>query len=509
MLLPAQTAPDLSSPHDLILADETATVRLAEDIAAILAPGDVVLLSGDLGTGKSTLSRALLRTLADDPELEVPSPTFTLVQAYDLPRFPVAHFDLYRIEEPEELEELGLDEILETGAALIEWPEQAGDLLPANALHLSLREGDDSESRRASFSWDEKGWGPRLGRSFAIRTLIEQAGWQGAERRHLKGDASTRAYEIVRKADRSAVLMNSPALDTDRKYGAELSYSEIVHLAQNVRPFVGVGEELRRHGYAAPEIFAGDLGQGLLFLEKLGSEGVVADGAPIAARYEEATRLLARMHSEAWPRTVPLPDGSDYTLPDYSRRAMLGEVDLFLDWYIPEKTGGDASDELRREYHALWNAALDAISSAETGWVLRDYHSPNLIWREDRAGLDRVGVIDFQDAVVGPVSYDVGSLLSDARVTVPAELEAHLYQVYVTERRAADATFDEDAFAASYAVMTAQRLAKIFGIFVRLERRDHKTGYMRHLPRLATYLDRAMQHPVLSDLKLWYEGVRL
>src|SRR5690606_16145374 len=113
----------------LTLDDERATGQLAEDLAAALAPGDCLALSGDLGAGKSTLARALIRALANDPALEVPSPTFTLVQTYALPRFSVSHFDLYRLEDPEEIDELGLDELMEAGAALIEWPERAAGRL--------------------------------------------------------------------------------------------------------------------------------------------------------------------------------------------------------------------------------------------------------------------------------------------------------------------------------------------------------------------------------------------
>jgi tRNA threonylcarbamoyl adenosine modification protein YjeE len=134
----------------LSLKDESDTLQLAEDLAAILKPGDLLCLSGDLGAGKSTFSRALIRNMADDPDLEVPSPTFTLVQPYDLPRLPLAHFDLYRLEEPEEIEELGLEEILEDSAALIEWPEMAKDLLPESALWLQFRHGEMRTRARLS-----------------------------------------------------------------------------------------------------------------------------------------------------------------------------------------------------------------------------------------------------------------------------------------------------------------------------------------------------------------------
>jgi tRNA threonylcarbamoyl adenosine modification protein YjeE len=153
------TATFLSLPS---LKDESDTRQLAEDLAAILKPGDLLCLSGDLGAGKSTFSRALIRDIAGDPDLEVPSPTFTLVQPYDLPRLPLAHFDLYRLEEPEELEELGLEEILEDSAALIEWPEMAEDLLPKPALWLQFRHGGDEDTRQVEFYSEDPVWENRI-----------------------------------------------------------------------------------------------------------------------------------------------------------------------------------------------------------------------------------------------------------------------------------------------------------------------------------------------------------
>lgn len=112
------------------------TDALGARIAAVLGAGDTVALGGDLGAGKTTLARAILTALGAHEN--VPSPTFTLVQRYELPRFPVSHFDLYRIERDAEMEELGLDEALSDGAALIEWPEHAGSRLPSDALHVQL-----------------------------------------------------------------------------------------------------------------------------------------------------------------------------------------------------------------------------------------------------------------------------------------------------------------------------------------------------------------------------------
>lgn len=500
---------NLSDPFlELDLVDEQATVRFAEDLAANLKPGDLIALSGDLGAGKSTLSRALLRALADDEALEVPSPTFTLVQTYEFPRFAVSHFDLYRLEEPEELEELALDELLETGAALIEWPEKGGDLLPRDALWLQLQGDDEDDRRRVLFASDNTDWSERLTRTLKVRSLLDEAGFDRGHRRYLAGDASTRTYERVSQDDTSAVVMNWPTPKGAAGSEAALAYNKLVHRAPGARAFAAIGGELRRHGFSAPEVLASDIDAGLLVLENLGQETIAVDGKPVAERYREAVLVLAAMHGQTWPEEVALANRSTYEVPVYSPQALMTEVELYLDWYIPYATGKEASGAVKAEFQRLWNAAFDAISEAETGWVLRDYHSPNLIWREGAEGLSRIGLIDYQDAVIGPVAYDVASLLFDARVDVSEELEKELYETYLQARQMDKTEFDEGRFSAAYAVMGAQRIIKILGIFVRLAERDGKAVYLNHLPRMQSYLDRVMAHPVLSDLKLWFEQNR-
>lgn len=490
------------------IADEAAMVRFAEDIAAILKPGDLFCLSGDLGAGKSTFTRALLRAFADDPHLEVPSPTFTLVQTYDLPRMTVSHLDLYRLEDPEEVEELGLEELLETGAAFVEWPEKGEGELPADCVWMTI-EGGDEDMRRVTIDSRLEGFAERLKRTQVIRDFLLRSGRGLGKRRHLTGDASARSYEKIHLEDKTVILMNSPALYAEAELGAELSYSQIVHLAQDIRAFVTVGKVLRDKGFGAPEILAEDFENGLLLLEDLGGEGVLqSDGSPDPERYAVATRLLARMHEEDWPREAPVGNSEMHRLEDYSVRAMLAEADLFLDWYVPEMTGADAPDALREEFHGLWQKAFDAIADTPKAWVLRDYHSPNLIWQGDRNDLDRIRLIDYQDAVMGPQAYDVASLLLDARVDVPEELETELFQTYVKARKEQNPAFDDEAFQAAFSVMAAQRVTKILGIFVRLARRDGKPGYLKHLPRMNAYLDRALAHPVLFDLKQWFERNR-
>jgi aminoglycoside/choline kinase family phosphotransferase len=254
-----------------------------------------------------------------------------------------------------------------------------------------------------------------------------------------------------------------------------------------------------------PTIFAEDLDAGLLLIEDLGEEPVVGAEGPIPDRYAEAAHLLAALHARTLPEALPV-GGREHTLPPYDLEAYLIEVELLVDWYVPHVLGSHVSGSVRSDFVNLWTEALAEILAAPQTWTLRDYHSPNLLWLPNREGLRQVGLLDFQDAVLGHPGYDVASLLQDARVSVPADLELKLLGLYARERRASEASFDMAAFARAYAILGAQRATKILGIFARLDKRDGKPQYLKHLPRIEAYLARDLAHPALSRLKGWYDA---
>jgi hypothetical protein len=226
--------------------------------------------------------------------------------------------------------------------------------------------------------------------------------------------------------------------------------------------------------------------------------------APVAARYEAAVDVLAFLHRQRAPDVLKVEPGVDYELPRYDMEALLIEVELLPDWYLP-KLNTRIADAKRDVYLALWRDALQPVVDAVPTWVLRDFHSPNLLWLPEREGVARVGLLDFQDAVMGSPAYDVASLLQDARVDVPEALEIALLSRYTRARLAADPKFDAPAFVRAYATLAAQRASKILGIFARLEKRDHKPQYLRHLPRVWAYLQRSLAHPALEPLGGWYK----
>jgi len=484
---------------ELTLKDEAATIELGEDLALALKAGDCLALSGDLGAGKSTLARAFLRAMADDETLEVPSPTFTLVQSYEL-RIAVSHFDLYRLADVSELDELGFDEALSEGICLVEWPENALSALPKSRLTAIFSHLGDGRLVKIA---GEAATLLRIERSLAIRTFLRQRGYGHAKRRHLSGDASARAYErILVSGEPTRILMDSarhkpgPILQ-DGKY-----YQQLAHLAEDVIPFVAIDRDIRQKGFSAPDIYESDLDAGILLIEDLGSDGILdADGRPIAERNLESVRVLAHLHAQPVTRDISLGTVNHH-IPDFDRSAMKIETSLLLDWYLPWKRGEKASDAERHGYFAVWDHLIDLMASSEKKLLLRDFHSPNIIWRGERSGFERIGIIDFQDSMIGPTAYDVASITQDARVTIEPELRDAMLSLYCAERNALG-TFDEPTFRRDWHLMSAQRNCKLVGIWVRLMQRDGKPFYMKHMPRTFSYLEVALQHEALAPLRDW------
>lgn len=301
----------------------------------------------------------------------------------------------------------------------------------------------------------------------AAPQFLAKNDWGGAEILPLAGDASFRRYFRVVAPGRRAVLMDAPPPHEDP------------------RPFIHVARWLAAHGFAAPQVLGVDLDHGLVLLEDFGDARMreVVDAAPESEMrvYADVVALLAALHRH------PAAE-----LPPYSRTELHREVRLLTEWYCP--AAGLVVDEA--DYRLAWDAAFDRIEGGPVVTVLRDYHAENIMLVDG----DRLGLLDFQDALAGHPAYDLVSLLQDARRDVSPEVEAAMRSHY------AALAPECPGFDAAYAVLGAQRNAKIVGIFTRLWRRDGKARYLEYLPRVWRYLERDLEHPALGEVRAWFDA---
>jgi aminoglycoside/choline kinase family phosphotransferase len=429
------------------------------------------------------------------------------MQSYELPRFALVHADLYRINGTADLAELGFDDLPDGAVVLLEWPDRAAGFLPPNRFDISFTLesslGDEGRVIRVTGYGD---FGIRAERIMLIHDFLDEAGYGAAQRRRMQGDASTRIFERLIKNDQAAVFMNAPPKPDGPPVRDGKPYSAIAHLAEDTIPYVALANGLRERNLSAPAILHGDPARGLIVMEDLGEDRVVSGDPPepIAERYEAALDVLISLHRRKLPEKLPVAPELNYRMQRYDFEAFLIEAELLLDWYIGRNKAPSA--EARKNFVALWRDALTPALNGPTTWVLRDFHSPNLLWLADRDGITRIGILDFQDALIGPPAYDVASLLQDARVDIPEEMEVALLSRYVRARLNDNANFDTAEFTKLYSTLAAQRATKILGIFARLNERDGKPQYLRHIPRIWGYLQRSLSHPALAPLKAWYDA---
>ena len=494
-----------------VLADEAATAALGLELALFAQAGDWVGLSGELGAGKSVLARGLIRGLAaEGAAFDVPSPTFTLIQLYDDLRVPVAHCDLYRLGDVAEADELGLDDFALSHMSLVEWPVRLCGHLPADRLMIELEITGDGRLARMT---GHGRMAVKLERMEVVAGFLAATNMKDARRSFFQGDASSRRYEkLEAAAGECCLLMDMPDVPDGPPGRHGKPYSALAHLATGISAVLAINNELRARGFSAPETLASDAANGLALIEYFDGEvygDMARQGKDMSEPMTAAVCLLADMAGSAWPQRADVPGAEVYSLATYDETALLIEVELLLDWFWPVAKGEPAGAEVRGEFFAVWRQLIARLARQPQVWVLRDFHSPNLIWLADRDGAARVGLIDTQDAVLGSPAYDLVSMLQDARIDVPSGIERELLDYYCAYREAAAAdagtVFDDAAFRRDYAILGAQRATKILGIFVRLFKRDGKAQYLRHVSRVSRALERNLAHPELGELRKWYD----
>jgi N-acetylmuramate 1-kinase len=343
--------------------------------------------------------------------------------------------------------------------------------------------------------------------------FLAQAGLASAERRPLPGDASTRRYErLVLKDGSTRMFMDAPPSaesqpcppGADEAERVRLGYNAMARLAAGrVDAFAAASAYLRSRGLSAPEVEALDADQGLAVTEDLG-EGLYARlieaGTDETDLYLAAIEALARLHGEIPPKVLE-GSGARWPLLAYDGLALKTGADLFVEW-APRFDPRIRIDEAARvEWEALWAPIRKRAADGAAVFAHRDYHAENLLWLGSRTGPARVGMIDFQDALLAHPSWDLHSLLQDARRDVPPELEQLALARYFTLRP----EVDREPFLEAYASLAALNEARILGVFSRLVVRDSKPRYTAFMPRMWRQLARNLEAPALSGLKTWFD----
>ena len=308
--------------------------------------------------------------------------------------------------------------------------------------------------------------------------FVRGAGWGDAGERLLAGDSSFRTYYRLSRPRASAVVMDAPPPQ------------------ENVRPFVRIDRHLIGLGLSAPVIEVVDEDNGFLLLEDFGDDTyarVLAAGGDELELYRRATDVLVAIHRAGTAALLP-------ELQDYTGEALVDAAMLLPEWYLPAAAGRDASDEDLATYREAWRACLARLPAMPDTLLLRDYHKDNLLWLPARPGAKACGLLDFQDALRGHPAYDLASLLEDARRDVPDDVQAACKAYYIAETGVSARDF-----AAGFALMAAQRHARIIGLFIRLLKRDGKAEYLSHLPRVWRQFECALRHDALAPLRTWVD----
>ena len=310
--------------------------------------------------------------------------------------------------------------------------------------------------------------------------FLNTTAWAGADRAPLAGDASNRRYERLRQpqSGQSAVLMDAPP-----------------EKGEDVRPFVAIDRFLCDNGFSAPQILAEDDEHGFLLLEDLGdalfARVLAPEAKPEAKPDPDAEMTLYRAATNV---LIGLHDVTPPTLPHYGPERMAKLAALAFTKYRMAVTGDDGGAAMTRFRDRFEDILADHTDGPQV-ICLRDYHAENLLWLPDREGLARVGLLDFQDAMLGHPAYDLVSLLQDIRRDVPAGVEFAMLQHYI------DATgADDHVFRTAYAVLGAQRNLRILGVFARLATEYGKPHYVDLIPAVWRHLKRDLDHPALAPV---------
>ncbi|MFI4984071.1 MAG: aminoglycoside phosphotransferase family protein [Rickettsiales bacterium] len=310
-----------------------------------------------------------------------------------------------------------------------------------------------------------------------IYAFLLNSGMHNFRAKKLAGDASLREYYRIFASDGKTYIMMDSSQDI-----------------QSSMEFAKIGHYLGEIGVSAPQIIAKHLKAGYMLLEDLGDAIYTPYIAQNSKQEEElyftAIDLLAQIQKASL----------SIDIANYSEISMNKEIDAFLEWYVKVELTDSMFKAAKADLFKIFTKLYSRLADLKPVIVLRDFMADNLIWLADRQETKRVGVIDFQDALLGSPAYDLVSLLQDARRDVPADLVEKCIKRFVKNIGS-----DENKFMDAYYILGAQRNLKIIGYFHRLNIKYQKPKYLGYLPRVWEHINLNLEEPVMAELNEWFE----
>ena len=290
----------------------------------------------------------------------------------------------------------------------------------------------------------------------------------------IKQDASNRRYFRINDK-KSTLLMDSPSIDN------------------NNYEFIKISEYLNTIGLSAPKIIKKNHINGLFLIEDFGNltfNEAIRNNISEELLYKNAIQCLSKIHKSDNPKNIPI----------YNNKYLLAELSLFTEWFFKE-IDIELNNSAVIKWEKAWNKALIEIKKGNNKLVLRDFHADNLFWLPNRKNIKRIGLIDFQDALIGHEAYDISSLLEDVRRNVSEKTKKIVMQEFIKISNIKN----EKQFLQNYKVLTAQRNAKIVGIFIRLARRDNKKHYLELVNKAMNIFLNSAKDANLEEVLNWIE----
>ena len=430
--------------------------EIGEIIALFARKNDVITLKGELGTGKTTLARAIIKKLTNNKNIEVPSPAYTIIQEYQSPHLSIAHVDLYRIKNPHDIEELAIEDACERNLVLIEWPDIAENILPKTRLNIRFEEEIKNQTKPyhepiRKLTLNAQGeWQKRLKHIKYVQDFLNEKGYGEAKRYLMYADASMRRYERLennkntKKNIKTVLLMDMAA--QNNHHNNQTNYDHSAAIQSGISAFVTIGENLKKIGLSAPEIYETDKKNKLAIIEDFGADDYVKIAQKeknMAPWRNAAIDVLLHLYKVNPPKQITNRKGQIYTLKKYGKNILNAEKNLLLEWFYPHQTRKKLTKENIIIWNKIWQNLFNITNGEKNIWTLRDFHAPNLVALERRKGIKKVGIIDFQDALIGHPAYDLVSLLQDARIDVIPEDEETALRYYIKKRHNIEKNFDE------------------------------------------------------------------